>query len=382
MKERKPKVLVVDDEKMNIDLLETILKPQYDVISACNGKEALEKVNQFHPDIILLDIIMPELNGYEVCRRVKEEKETSIIPVVMITILQEKEEKIMAIEAGADDFLTKPIDKIEVLARVKSLIRIKYLFDELTDINRTLEQRVNKQVEELRRTMTERERLLKLATIGELAAGVAHEIKNPLAGIRLLTEILKSQLPDDDPKQAYIDKILEQGDKLTKFTDDFLVFAHPFELTLTPIDINQVVNSALDMVTKRIEKANIKILKELSEDLPKIMVDFDRICQVAVNLVVNAIESMKDEGGELRISTRLIAKEGGQSLMEVKFADTGCGIREEEMSRLFTPFYSTKDTGSGLGLSFSLRIIEAHKGKIEVESEHGLGTTFTVYLPV
>ncbi len=161
MTDRRAKVLVVDDEDFNRELLEATLCKQYDVVEACNGVEALEKVSQEPPDIILLDIMMPGMDGYEVCRRLKAEKETSIIPVVMVTALKEREDRIKGLESGADDFLTKPIDRAEVQARVKSLLRIKYLYDELTDINATLEQRVQKQAEELLCTYAERERLQK-----------------------------------------------------------------------------------------------------------------------------------------------------------------------------------------------------------------------------
>ncbi len=155
------KVLVVDDEEFNRELLEAVLVTNYDITMACNGEEALEKVSQEPPDIILLDIMMPRMDGYEVCRRLKGKKETELIPVVMVTALREKEDRIKGLEAGADDFLTKPIDRAEVLVRVKSLLRIKYLYDELTDINLHLEQRVAEQVEELRRTHIEKERLQK-----------------------------------------------------------------------------------------------------------------------------------------------------------------------------------------------------------------------------
>jgi len=161
MEEKRAKILVVDDEEFNRELLEAILVNKYDINMACNGEEALEKVNTELPDLILLDVMMPRMDGYEVCRRLKERKETKIIPVVMVTALREKEDRIKGLEAGADDFLTKPIDKAEVLARVKSLLRIKHLYDELTDINIHLEQRVKEQVEELQRTYAEKERLQK-----------------------------------------------------------------------------------------------------------------------------------------------------------------------------------------------------------------------------
>ncbi len=376
MKKGKPKVLIVDDELLNRELLEAILHEQYEVITACNGQEALSKVSSECPDIVLLDIIMSDINGYEVCRQLKKNKETSIIPVVMITVLKEKDERIKAIEVGADDFLSKPVDPTEVLTRVKSLLRVKSLYDELTEINKTLRQRIAEQVEELYQTIAEKERLAKLAVMGRLTAGVAHEIRNPLGGIRLLAEGLRAQLAEDDPNRKYVDKILVGEAKLSQFVHNFLIFARPFELKLVPISINQIIDDSLTVLVNKIEKANVKILKNIPETLPKILIDPDRMCQVASNLIVNALEAMKN-GGELRISAELIDE---QSMMELRFEDTGCGIEQKEISNLFTPFYSTKGTGTGLGLAIVHNIIELHHGWIEVESKLRQGTIFRICL--
>ena len=143
------KVLVVDDNKTNVELLEAYLGTQYEVARAYDGEGALEKVESEFPDLILLDIMMPRLNGYEVCKRLKGSEETNFIPIVMVTALKETEEKIKGLEAGADDFLTKPVDRAELLARVKSLLRIKHLHDELTQINKALDQRVKEQIEQI-----------------------------------------------------------------------------------------------------------------------------------------------------------------------------------------------------------------------------------------
>jgi two-component system cell cycle response regulator len=126
-----PKVLVVDDEPFNIDLMEAILASDYDVIPACSGEEALEKVASEEPDLILLDIMMPDMNGFEVCRIIRMDENTQFLPVIMVTALSETEDKIKGIEAGADDFLTKPVNKLELTTRVKSLLRVKQLHDSL-----------------------------------------------------------------------------------------------------------------------------------------------------------------------------------------------------------------------------------------------------------
>ncbi|UCE40874.1 MAG: protein kinase [Candidatus Aminicenantes bacterium] len=142
----RPRILVVDDKEVNVELIEAHLSPQYDVVPAYGGKEALEKTEQESLDLILLDVMMPDPDGYKVCKQLKENPKTQMIPVVMVTALRDKEDRIKALELGADDFLTKPIDRAELLARVKSLLRIRSLYDELTNINKTLKQRVKDQV--------------------------------------------------------------------------------------------------------------------------------------------------------------------------------------------------------------------------------------------
>jgi class 3 adenylate cyclase len=147
----RPRVLVVDDHEQNVELLEAYLADNYEILKAYNGEEALEKVGADPPDLILLDVVMPGLDGYEVCRRLKQGEETRFIPVVMVTALKEKEERVKGLEVGADDFLTKPVDSSELLARVKSLLRIKQLRDELLQINQNLEQKVKEQVRHIQR---------------------------------------------------------------------------------------------------------------------------------------------------------------------------------------------------------------------------------------
>ena len=128
----RPRILVVDDDEMNVELFEGYLSKEYDVITAYNGMDALSKVDTDHPDLVLLDIMMPGMNGYEVCRKIKNNNKTASIPIIIVTALREKEDKIEAIEAGADDFLNKPVDRYELSTRVKSLLRVKQYYDALT----------------------------------------------------------------------------------------------------------------------------------------------------------------------------------------------------------------------------------------------------------
>jgi two-component system cell cycle response regulator len=138
-KEEKARILVVDDEPTNIELIQCYLEKDYDLVSACSGKEALEKIITKHPDVVLLDIMMPEISGYEVCKKIKQDELTRFIPVVMVTALSDIEDKIKAIEAGADDFLTKPINSMELVTRVRSLLRIKFYYDQLVKSKEQIE---------------------------------------------------------------------------------------------------------------------------------------------------------------------------------------------------------------------------------------------------
>src|SRR5574342_126152 len=146
------KILVVDDTPRNVKLLADLLTVKgYDVVTAASGREALSAVDSQPPDLVLLDVVMPEMSGYEVCRAIRSQPATAMLPVIMVTALDPSQERVKGIEAGADDFLTKPINQPELLARVRSLLRIKELYDELADLNRTLEQRVAEQVAQLER---------------------------------------------------------------------------------------------------------------------------------------------------------------------------------------------------------------------------------------
>lgn len=138
-KEKRARILVVDDVLSNIELIREYLEIEYDVISACSGKEALQKISEEKPDVVLLDILMPEISGYEVCAKIKQDESTRFIPVVMVTALSDVEDKIKAIEAGADDFLNKPINSMELMPRVRSLLRIKYYYDQLVESKEQIE---------------------------------------------------------------------------------------------------------------------------------------------------------------------------------------------------------------------------------------------------
>ncbi len=225
------------------------------------------------------------------------------------------------------------------------------------------------------------ERVSRLATIGELAAGIAHEIKNPIAGIGGAIQILMQDLSHKDPRREIFEEILKQIDRIDQDVKDLLSYARTAKPTLAEQNINILVQQSLLLIRDRAAQKNVKIITELDDTIPRIEVDEKQIQQVLVNLALNGIQAMPD-GGRLTFSSRIQNHESGKTYMEIRVEDTGKGIPPENLSKIFTPFFTTRHTGTGLGLPISQKIIQQHHGKIQVRSKLGEGTCFTILLPV
>lgn len=252
--------------------------------------------------------------------------------------------------------------------------------DEIGDLGRSFDSMIERL--QLARTELEKyhfqqlERVDRLASVGELASGIAHEIKNPLAGIAGAVQVLARGFKGDEAKQRVVKEILQQIDRLDRSVKDLLNYASPSMPHFEPCDLNEVVDKALFFVTQQPKARGVKVLKELTPNLPKGMFDGKQIQQVLLNLFLNAINAL-DGKGKLEIKTYVKDK---NTVVEVR--DTGGGIPEEIIPKLFLPFYTTRDDGTGLGLSISKRIIEQHSGDLKVESKVGTGTCFHVILPI
>jgi hypothetical protein len=235
-------------------------------------------------------------------------------------------------------------------------------------------------------------RAAKLASLGEMASAIAHEIKNPLAGISSAVQVLISDFNDDDPKKKIMNEILNQVKRLDRAVRDLLAYAKPTPPKMAYNDINDVLEKALFFIQQVAKKGRTNINTSLDKNLPKIMIDADQIQQVFINISINAIQAMP-EGGDLNISTELISSERMKEetddpldkryeWIKVSFKDTGIGIPEHDRDKIFDPFFTKKGKGTGLGLSISQRIVEEHSGRITFTSEVGKGSVFLVYLPV
>jgi len=222
----------------------------------------------------------------------------------------------------------------------------------------------------------------KLTSLGQMAASIAHEVNNPLAGVLVYTQLLTKKIAGGNiPKEIALDYLSKMDSELTRSTKlirNLLDFARQSPLTLREIELNDVVNQALDLTAHSAELQHVEVIRELAPSLPKLMADFDQLQQVCTNLILNAIQAMP-EGGRLTLNT---SANNSQVIIEVQ--DTGCGISPENMRKLFTPFFTTKEKGKGVGLGLAVAhgIIQRHQGRIEVQTKEGEGTTFTIYLPL
>lgn len=368
-KQEIPLVLIVDDVPKNIQLLGNILNNEgYDIIIAENGKEALERISDVLPDIILLDIMMPEMDGYETCKRLKENDRTRDIPVIFLTAKTEMEDIVKGFNAGSVDYVTKPFNSTELMARVKTHITLKKLFDK--------EKEYVKELKELNKL---KNKLLGIA---------AHDIRSPIATMQMNIEFLLNILMENLTEEQ-ID-ILQDTQYLVNYMNRLLsdilditvIEAGKLTLDMQKQDYMDFLTYNIKMNRILSDKKNIKINFIYENNLPEILFDRDKMTQVMNNLISNAVKFSN------RNTTITIEVKMKDNYILTEVIDQGQGIPAAELSKLFREFQrvSVKPTGNetstGLGLAIIKKIVEWHKGIIGVESEKGKGSRFYFTLPV
>ncbi|MDL2356621.1 MAG: response regulator [Pseudomonadota bacterium] len=398
--QQKQTILVVDDTPANIGVLVDFLEEnQLRVLVAQDGEEALERSRLMQPDLVLLDVMMPGIDGLETCRRLKQDSSTAQIPVIFMTALTDSDSVVAAFDAGGVDYVTKPIQIAEVLARIQTHLALRAMHSQLEVQNRLLQQA--------------NDRLLqaeKMASIGQLAAGVAHEINNPIGFVNSNMGTLQTYVATlfgviDTYEQAAVaapevaariaalkaaaevDFIREDVDALMSESRDGLLrvkeivqslkdFSHVESSGFGPADLHRGIDSTLNIVGNEI-KYKAQVVKQYG-DLPMVMCAAPQLNQVFMNLLINAAHAIAVMG-VITIRTGW----AGQWVW-IEISDTGSGMQPDTLQRIFEPFYTTKPvgTGTGLGLSVSYGIVKRHGGRIDVHSELGKGSRFTVHLPV
>ncbi len=346
----KPRILIADDDRKSLILLTDKLQSDgYTVEGATNGTEVLEKIDTFHPDLIILDIMMPRIDGYEILRVLKSREATRYIPVILLTAKTQVEEKVMGIELGAEDYIVKPYSLQELSARVKSLLRMRALQRRLRDTE-------------------------KMAALGEMVDGIAHEIRNPLTTIGGIARRLY-EIESDEKKKSYMGVIIRSVERMEKMLARIAEYKWILYLNPSRGNINEVIEKAVDEVRELIDGKEIDIKIDLMPDPPPVNIDFKNMKIAIFNILQNSIEAIERKG-EIKIET---LPSEDQTII-VRISDTGSGIKREDLRKIFYPFVTSKMTGAGLGLTITSRIIHDHGGEIEVESVEGKGTTFTIKL--
>lgn len=373
---QKARVLIVEDSQESIDLLVYFLKPAgYDIMTAGDGIEAIQIIEKSPPDIILLDIMLPNMDGFQVCERLKKNDRTFHIPIVMITALKELKDKIRALEAGADDFISKPFDSVELLARVKSLLRLKFYHDELIHKNKELERQ---------KQFLIREDLLKK----ELTNLIVHDMKNPLFVIQGNLQMMNMQkragIADTDEK--YTRRIERSSRGLLRMILNLLDISRleqrRMDLEPVPTNLQKLVRETIDYFCDIPEHSAKKLQLKFDADLPEAYVDRGVFERILDNLFNYAFQNTPENGG---ILVRSEKNKDGQIIMRV--FHEGQPIPEEFHQKIFKKFAQAelKKAGfkpaRGLSLIFCKFALNAHGGDIFINPDYTNGNCFVLKIP-
>lgn len=373
------KLLLIDDEAPVREILGLSLRSEgYEVMTAASGKEGIEIFRRENSPIVLTDIKMPGMDGIEVLKKIKQiNPETEVI---IITGHGDMDLAIQSLQLEASDFITKPI-KDEALAvalkRAKEKLEMKQRLKEYTT---NLENKVKEAIEELRIKEMQLFQSKKLAALGTLLAGVAHELNNPLSNISTSCQILLEEIEntDLDFRKHFLKQIEEQTDKARNIIRSLLEFSRQKEFEKETLNLKDIIQETMSFIRGQVP-ARVEIRVKVPESI-NIYADKQRIQQAFLNIITNAIQSIPNEG---IISIKAEVDED-KGFVNIKFKDTGVGIKPEILPRIFDPFFTTKEVGkgSGLGLFVTHEIIERHGGRITVKSKVGEGTSFLVQLPL
>ena len=365
-------ILVVDDEPINRQVLRNQLEMVgYRVEVAIDGLQGLKLLEKLNPQVILLDVMMPRLSGYQTCYRIRQKYSASELPIILLTAKDQPEDTVRGFQHGANDYLTKPFSREELLVRVRFHLQLS---------NATSE--IFRMMDDLRSMQNQLIQSAKLAAVGEMTSGIAHELKTPLSGISTILNgvELARRMGQEIDMEATFSRIGLLIERCSIIIEHMRNYSRRTEETHGHNQIiNQLLENTLLLVEPQLKRIGAELKLELARNLPFVRGNDVQLEQVFINLCNNACDAMEHSGE--RVFTVQSVAEGDEVV--VRLIDTGIGMSPEVQERVFESFFTTKSTdkGTGLGMSISQNIIEQHSGKILFKSELGQGSTFEVRLP-
>jgi signal transduction histidine kinase len=378
-----PRILIVDDQRLNAELLKVMLAPEgYLLLTATSGEEALGLLADQQIDLILLDVMMPGMDGYQVAGKIKGNAATHNIPVIMLTALDDRNARMLGLNAGAEDFLTKPVDRAELCVRVRNLLRLKAYGDKLRVAHAALAVALAEAGEA--RLMAEHANNAKT----QFLRAMSHELRTPLNAISGYTEILEMGIRGAvNPAQVKdLGRIKRASAYLLRLINDVLTIARlegARPLHLISIAVNPVLSEVEGLCVLQAKANGLSLTVSECEHEIFATADSERFQQILLNLVTNAVK-FTPKGGSINVTCDDVT-----GVVRVRVKDTGVGVRLLDIERVFEPFvqvdrHLTTETqqGVGLGLSISRELARAMRGDLILESEEGLGSTFTLTLPI
>jgi two-component system NtrC family sensor kinase len=370
-------VLIADDSIVMRDLLQKLVREiGFNAITAQNGPEAIEKAVNNRVSLVLMDVTMPGMDGYEACKEIKSRIHDRHIPVIFVTSLSEPLERLNALNAGGDDFINKPVQREDLQFRIRTHLKIKQLMEDMRNMNENLEKMVSEKTNSLMETERQLYQAEKMSTIGTMLSGIAHELKNPIFVISSWAQMLK-QRGDLNPEQLKgLDFIQNQAVRSATIVENLLKLVRKKVEEVQFLDLTDIINNVQVNLSYLLTNKAIEVKTEL-EAKGRIQGNAAEIEQIIINLVSNSVDAIPEKG-LITIHTKDDAE---WCVIEVE--DNGTGMSEEVRKRIFDPFYTTKEAGKGTGLGMSIiyKIVQAHRGRINVASEAGKGTKVTVLFP-
>ena len=381
------KILIVDDNPKNRAICEEIFEEDFDLIHAEDGTAALQLIRERHPDVVLLDVMMPGINGYEVCQRMKADAETGHIPVIIVSAKGQTDEIIEGFDSRADDYIVKPFVNSELRARVRATLRLKQAQDELQAANRKLHEHTRK-LEEANERLKELDRIK-----AGFTAMLVHDLRSPLSVVQVTLQMLESDsLVAQSEYKTLIRESLASCNDLFELTSDLMeIFrseSTTMVLSLSRLSLQRLVEEPFRQATVLASKKDISLDLRLPEEPLVVRADSYKLQRALTNLLSNAVK-FTPRGGTIGLHVtppQSLGEVDASSEVLIDVIDSGDGIPPHDLPFIFDPYYqaNTQNSGmgSGLGLAIVKRIVVAHGGEVSVKSKLGQGSRFSIRLPL